>query len=178
MADRNGTADFAMENLEPPPSPEPGPLDPRPAGPTERARLRQLVSGSRSISAAAAAYSGTCSGGDTEVNNCAHYLSDAFLKAGYSELAPPSNCIEARCGSEARRPVRAKNMHCWFEQMKKNSPIGEFLEEIPKNRGFWAVFQYKESAYSGGHVVIIDTDNNVYYGTGWYGDWSQFSYKF
>jgi hypothetical protein len=161
-----------MEDVPPPEPPEPGVGDPRPASTEDIAKLRAELLVTKSIAGAAALFRKACDGGDTYENNCAHYLSDAFLRAGYTELAPPSACINARCGTVAKRPVRARDMWCWFKEMKK-----EERSTLPKNEGFWAVFQLKEDEYWGGHVVIIDTDTGVYYGTGNYPQWNQHAYK-
>lgn len=134
--------------------------------------LQRLVNEEKSIRGAAMKYTNSCSGNDTYSNNCAHFLSDAFIRAGYSELLPNNDCVNARCGTTAKRVIRARDMWCWFKEMA--------LEEqsiIPKNEGFWAIFQLDEAAYWGGHVLILDTDNNSYYGTGYYPDWKQHAYK-
>ncbi len=161
----------AMESIEPPPPPSPGPDDPTAATAADREALRATLAVAKSIAGAAALFRKACEGGDSYVNNCAHYLSDAFLRAGYTELAQPSDCVEACCGTDAKRPVRARDMWCWFKQMATSSQTTP-----PKNQGFWAVFQL-EASYWGGHVVIIDTDTNKFYGTGNYPAWNQHFYK-
>jgi hypothetical protein len=126
----------------------------------------------KSIIGAASLYSGACLGGDRYQNNCAHFLSDAFIKAGFSELSSPSPCIDVHCATSAARPIRARNRWCWFEKMARESRTA-----LPKNEGLWAVFQLDERQYWGGHVVIIDTDRNIFYGTGNYPRWKQFCYR-
>ncbi len=136
----------------------------------DRGLIEGLAAGS--IAKAAALYVDSCSGGDEYENNCAHFLSNAFILAGASDISSSHSCIEARCGTDEKRPIRARNMHCWFkEKATKTSTT------IVKNDGFWAVFQLKESEYWGGHVAIIDSDNWKFYGTGWYEDWDQNWYK-
>lgn len=105
-------------------------------------------------------------------NNCAHFLSNAFIQAGFAGLGSSHGCINARCSTSARRPIRAREMRCWFEAMAITTGGA-----VQKNTGFWAVFQLDESAYWGGHAVIIDSDSWKYYGTGWYSAWDQQSYK-
>ncbi|MFN0193791.1 MAG: hypothetical protein ACKVP5_17765 [Aestuariivirga sp.] len=163
-----------MEELAPPPPPKPGKDDPKQATQANIDALISTLTVAKSIAGAAATYAGSCAGGDSYNNNCAHYLSDAFIRAGYTELNPPNDCIDSdgRCGTSAKRPIRARNMWCWFKEMATKSAT-----TLPKNDGFWAVFQLDETAYWGGHVVIIDTDNNVSYGTGNYPDWDQYAYK-
>ncbi len=172
LNDRNEIDYAEMEKIRPPAPPVPGPGDPRIATLTDIERLKGLEALARSIAGAAALYQGSCQGGDSYDNNCANYLSDAFLRAGYNELKPPATCINARCGTASKRPIRARDMRCWFENMAT-----ETRNKLPSNEGFWAVFQLNEPVYWGGHVVIIDTDNNIAYGTGNYPNWDQFCFK-
>lgn len=162
---------YPEEDLPPPPMTR-TPKDPVMASQNDIQALRDRVGLTRSIAGAAAQYNEQCEGGDRYQNNCAHFLSDAFIRAGYSELGPPNNCIHARCGTSAKRPIRAKDMWCWFKSMSVRQS-----RTIPRNKGFWAVFQLDENEYCCGHVVIIDTDNNTYYGTGNYPSWDQYAYQ-
>ena len=125
-----------------------------------------------SIVAAAAAYRGDCAGVDAFVNNCAHFLSDAFIRVGYDELLADIPYIHARCCTFARRPIRARNMWEWFQSKARLSTT-----DVQRGTGFWAVFQLEESEYWGGHVVIIDTDSWTYFGTGNYPAWHQHAYQ-
>lgn len=161
-----------MELQAPPPPPKPRKYDPKPATAKDIQQLLAATALAKSIAGAAAQYSGSCSGGDKYENNCAHYLSDAFIRAGYTELLPPNDCVNARCNTTAKRVIRAKDMWCWFKSLATESRTS-----LPKKEGFWAVFQLKESEYCCGHVVIIDTDTNKYYGTGNYPHWDQYAYK-
>ena len=168
----NADPAIAMENIAPPPSPEPRAGDPQPAGPAEYEKLRSRGVIPKSLAGAALAYQGKCEGGDAYVNNCAHYLSDAFIRAGYTELLPPNQDITARC-TPAKRPIRAAEMNAWFKRMATQT-----VTSYPQNSGFWAVFQFDTSHYCCGHVLIVDTDHNVYFGTGNYPTWAQqFFYK-
>jgi hypothetical protein len=83
-----------------------------------------------------------------------------------TQLMAPADCINARCGTAAKRPIRARDMWCWFKQMAT-----EKRSSRPKKEGFWAIFQLDESAYWGGHVIIFDSDKNVFYGTADYPNW-------
>ncbi|MDO8335736.1 MAG: hypothetical protein Q7T74_03070 [Candidatus Saccharibacteria bacterium] len=161
-----------MENLTPPTPPTPKEGDPIPATAGDQQQLLKTALLPKSIVGAASLYSGQCAGGDSLENNCAHYLSDAFIRAGYDELLPSNDCVTARCGTDAKRVIRAKDMWCWFKSIAKESRT-----VLPNKEGFWAVFQWKEGAYPGGHVTIIDTDNSKYYGTGNYPNWDQYAYK-
>ncbi len=165
-----------MENYAPPPVPPYEPGDPLPADKRDVEVLRESLTEVKSIAKAAVAYDDNCAGGDTAnyQNNCAHKLSDAFIRAGYTELLPPNDCIDGdgRCGTSSKRPLRARNMWCWFKKMHT-----EHRTTIPSGEGVWAVFQHQPGGYWGGHVVIINTDTNRYYGTGWYKTWNQYAYK-
>lgn len=160
-----------MEHLPPPSPPDPQPGDARPAQEDQYPVLKELTA-VKSIPGAAAMFRRQCEGKDSYENNCAHYLSDAFLRAGFTELQSPAPCINARCGTAAKRPIRARDMWCWFQQMATDTKA-----TLPSNEGMWAVFQLDEQQYWGGHVIIFDSDRNVYYGTGHYPNWTQYCYK-
>lgn len=125
-----------------------------------------------SLASVSAYWMEACAGGDSYPNNCAHFLSDAFLRAGYSELSPPNPHINARCGTFARRPIRARDMWSWFQ-----SKAVQTSGAVQRDTGWWAVFQLDETVYWGGHVALLDSDSWQFYGTGWYGNWRQYLYK-
>jgi hypothetical protein len=114
----------------------------------------------------------SCLGGDTFANNCAHFLSDAFIRAGYTELATANPYIHARCYTTARRPIRARDMWAWFQ----SRAVRTSSTPMP-NTGWWAVFQLDEQVYWGGHVLLLDTGTWTYYGTGYHGTWHQHLYQ-
>lgn len=159
--------EFSMENLSPP-APRLLPGDPQAGTAADQQRLSAGIT----IEGAAKLFADSCEGGDSYDNNCAHYLSNAFIRSGFSELRDANGCINARCSTAAKRPIRARDMWCWFK-----SKAVESGGAVARNTGIWAVFQLNESEYWGGHVVIIDTRTWKYYGTGWYGGWDQHSYK-
>ena len=163
-----------MEDLpEPPSSVVPG--MPARALAEHQAEILALNPPSRSIVAAAGAYSGQCTGGDRYANNCAHFLSDAFIRAGYDELLvghSADHFISARCGTPAKRAIRARDMWQWFQSMATAT-----CTQMVRNTGMWSVFQLDEKVYWGGHVVIIDTDRWTFHGTGCHWDWDQHGYK-
>lgn len=161
-----------MENLAPPPPPEWREGDAVSATEKDKAEIQSLALEAKTIAAAAAAFVKSCEGGDSYDNNCAHFLSNAFLKAGFDDLKAPANCINARCGTSAKRPIRARDMWCWFQEKATKT-----ANALPENDGFWAVFQLDEAQYWGGHVIIYDSDKKVYYGTGHYPQWAQHCYK-
>lgn len=123
------------------------------------------------LAGAMSAYNGTCTGGDSFDNNCAHFLSDAFIRSGFSELHNNNTHINARC-SPARRPIRARDMWSWFQSKARRTS-----RVIARNTGIWAIFQINESEYWGGHVVLLNSDTWNYSGTGWYGQWDQYLYQ-
>lgn len=134
--------------------------------------LAKTIGVAKTIAGAASLFTKSCEGGDSYENNCAHYLSDAFLRAGFDDLKAPAACINTRCATNSKRPVRARDMWCWFQEKQTES-----RDKIPSKEGFWAVFQLNEAEYWGGHVIIIDTDKNIVYGTAHYPKWTQHCYR-
>jgi hypothetical protein len=155
-----------MEHIAPPPSDEPAGA-PRAVG-GDRAAVRTLPA----LSAVGSHWTESCLGGDSYANNCAHFLSDAFIRAGYSELAVANPHINARCGTSARRPIRARDMWHWFQSRAVRTS-----HTPTPNTGWWAVFQLDEAVYWGGHVLLLDTDTWEYCGTGYHGSWAQHLYQ-
>jgi hypothetical protein len=129
------------------------------------------VAALRSLCGVGAAWTNSCIHGDRYPSNCAHFLSDAFIRAGYTELLPPNEHISASCPS--KRPIRAREMWGWFKSKAVRSS-----HTVTRNTGWWAVFQLNERVYWGGHVVLLDSDSWQYYGTGWYKNWNQYLYQF
>jgi hypothetical protein len=125
--------------------------------------------------------SSCCKGGQKFPNNCAHFLSDAMIRAGFSDLLTDSalyKCDKSNCGCpQERRPIRAREMWAWFQNKatKKQEKIS--WKNISKNSGWWAVFQLNETEYWGGHVIVLDTDRWEYYGTCSYPAWDQYCYQ-
>ncbi|WP_030203750.1 hypothetical protein [Streptomyces sp. NRRL S-87] len=162
----------AMEHLAPPPDTH-GPGAPHYAaagvGPEPATRARVLAP---PLSTVGAHWTNRCVAGDAFANNCAHFLSDAFIRAGYTELSAPNPHIHARCYTYARRPIRARDMWSWFK-----SKAVRTSDTPTKDTGWWAVFQLDESVYWGGHVVLLDTDTWTYYGTGHHDTWHQYMYQ-
>lgn len=155
-----------MEDIAPPEPPRLRDAGIRPATLEECEEIKKSAR-VRTIESAAAHFVGYCLGGDRYANNCAHFLSDAFIRAGF-EL--PANLY--RCGTPSKRAIRARELRKWFKSMAT-----DLRRELPVKEGYWAVFQLDEDAYWGGHVVIIDTDRNLYFGTGHYPHWDQYCYK-
>jgi hypothetical protein len=158
-----------METQAAPAPPSPGPGDSTLGAP---GRPEASPIAKPTLESVAQFWSDSCAGGDHYPNNCAHFLSDAFIRAGFSELSGGVSCIQARCSTSAKRPIRARDMWCWFQaKATKTSSV------LTKNTGWWVVFQLDEETYWGGHVVLFDSDSWKYYGTGWYPNWSQHMYQ-
>lgn len=110
---------------------------------------------------AARAYERGCVCGRRLSNNCAHYLSNAFIRAGYTELLD-APAIETRC--TAGRPIRAQDMLRWFQHRAERFHSGI----PPKGTGLWAGYQEKPNRR---HVLLYDADTGRYYGTDHCKDW-------
>jgi hypothetical protein len=111
-------------------------------------------------------YGDGCDYGDRYANNCAHFLSNAFIDAGYTELTS----FGARCSG--KRPIRAGEMWTWFQ-----TKATESSRAVQHGTGWWALFMVDERQYWGGHVAILDSDTWHFYGTGWYDNWSHYRYR-
>lgn len=154
--------------------------DPRMATQEDVDVVRKTRPLAKTLPSVAANWSNSCGLGDSESNNCAHFLSNAFILAGFNELKKSSSnsnfnewCDynDAKKNPEAR-PIRAKEMWAWFQKMAKNTQRTK-----PSKKGYWAVFQW-DASYSGGHVLLYDSDNGIVYGTGAYWTWTdQFFYQ-
>ncbi|GGT72396.1 MULTISPECIES: hypothetical protein [Streptomyces] len=167
----------AMEHTAPPPAVD-MPGAPRyaaagtgqaQAGQAQEAQPRVLAP---PLSTVGSYWTNSCIAGDVFANNCAHFLSDAFIRAGYTELSSPNPHINARCYTNARRPIRARDMWSWFA----SKAVRTSYTPTPYT-GWWAVFQLDENVYWGGHVALFDSDSWTYYGTGWHGTWRQYMYQ-
>ena len=125
-----------------------------------------------SIARAFELYRGRCDCGERLENNCAHYLSDAFIRAGYGELDGGTGAkyrrFNGRVVCTEGRPVRAREMREWFRERATDIHEGE-----PSDERYWTVFQHDADEYWGGHVVIHEHDGTGYdhRGTGDYPRW-------
>lgn len=121
-----------------------------------------------SLETAFSLYKDSCDCGDSFGNDCAHYLSNALIKAGF-RMGPGEKC---RCG----RMKRAKELLDWVRSL----PRVEFGENHNSIRsGYW--FVYQEDSNGQGHVCLHEEYPDYYYwvGTGNYEDWPvQWHYKF
>lgn len=122
-----------------------------------------------------------CAGSQKFENNCAHFLSDALIRCGFTELLTDSSlyrCDKSNCKiPNARRPIRAREMWAWFQKKATKRQEKVPWNQIKKNSGWWAVFQLNEPEYWGGHVIVLNTNNWEYYGTCSYPKWDQYAYQ-
>lgn len=188
-----GESRWDSENFAPPvPKSVPG----APAPALSRAEVVELQLGpgeAPALSGIAGVWSGVCRdcGGAQPVscckglqkfdNNCAHFLSDALIRCGFAELLTDTSFYRCdkgncRCPTE-RRPIRAREMWDWFKKKATSKLEKVRWDEIPKNSGWWAVFQLDASAYWGGHVIVLDTKTWEYYGTCSFPAWDQYAYQ-
>jgi hypothetical protein len=128
----------------------------------------------RALWLAYGAYRGSCDCGESLGNNCAHYLSDALIRAGYGELDGGKGGLyrrrNGRIVCKSGRPVRAKEMRDWFASKAIDTRTNEPEADIPD--GYWAVYQ--ERARDGqGHVLLHHHTGGSYSyrGTGDYPTW-------
>jgi len=119
-------------------------------------------------------YRGRCECRENLGNNCAHYLSDALIRAGYGELDGGKGSLyrrrNGRIVCKSGRPVRAKELRDWFASKATNTLTNEPESDIPD--GYWAVYQ--ERARDGqGHVLLHKHSGSAYTwrGTGNYPRW-------
>jgi hypothetical protein len=111
----------------------------------------------------AKAYNESCAGGGRESNNCAHYLADAFIRAGFYDLKT-SKLITEHCKCGAGRAVRSQDLLKWFQEKSTRFHQGR----PDANTGFWAAYQEKPGER---HVTLIDTATGKFYGTADCKDW-------
>mgnify|MGYP001408018729 CR=1 FL=1 len=119
-------------------------------------------------------FTDSCTCGEDLGNNCAHYLSDAFIRAGYSELDGGKGGLyrrkKGRTVCKHGRPVRARELETWFAAKAKQKS----KKNDHSKPGFWAVWQ-GGGTYWGGHVAVHEhkgkgTPHDVR-GTGDYPQW-------
>ncbi len=119
----------------------------------------------QSLATAFSNYRGSCDCGEDLGNNCAHYLSDALIRAGYTELDGGTGALyrrrNGRVVCKAGRPVRARELRDWFAGQASATHSGEPTDDSR----YWAVYQ-ERAADGQGHVVI-----HHHTGTGTAYDW-------
>jgi hypothetical protein len=147
-------------------------LDWRLAGETDTDRPIDDAHDTPSLADVFDLYRGRCECGEVLENNCAHFLTDAFIRAGYDELDGGTGARfrrhNGRIVCAGGRPVRAREMREWFGRMATDSLEGE-----PSDDRHWAVFQQDPGGYWGGHVALHGHAGRGYEvaGTGDYPEW-------
>lgn len=129
----------------------------------DRAPIAQAPDYRPSLEDVARAYNESCVGGGRESNNCAHYLADAFIRAGFTDLKT-TEFVTERCKCGAGRAVRAQELLKWFQARSLRFHQGR----PPANSGYWAAYQEKPGDR---HVTLIDTATGKFYGTADCPDW-------
>lgn len=128
----------------------------------------------RSLAGGFSNFNDSCSCGEDLGNNCAHYLSDALIRSGDSDLDAGEGGLYRKHAGRAvckhGRPVRARELEKWFADKASERKEGE----PQSDQRHWAVWQ-GGGGYWGGHVVIHkhngaggDYDSR---GTGDYPEW-------
>lgn len=107
-------------------------------------------------------YRGKCECGVAYQNNCAHFLSDAMIRAGL-----PSSFPNAAAKCSAGRLIRAKELLDWFQAI--STDFKQTHNGVTK--GYW--FIYQEDPSHQGHVCIHleSTAQYSYKGTGDFPSW-------
>ena len=111
-----------------------------------------------------------CVCGHAYPNNCAHYLSNALIRAGFSE---PSGGSNQKCSRG--RLIRALDVLEWCK--RNNSGFSSGHNNL--SSGTWIVFQQRSGGVQ--HVCIHKERSDSYSraGTGDYPDWpTQWHYRF
>lgn len=100
---------------------------------------KALEEESRSLNSAMSFYTNSCTCGYRYSDNCAHFLGNALIKAGYTM----NSGISAKCSHG--RPIRAKEVRTWASRFSSQFSTGP-------SSGTWLVYQ--ESSRYQGHVLI------------------------
>lgn len=128
-----------------------------------------------SLSTAWSSYNGCkCGNKHGYKNNCAHYLSNALISAGYSALDGGTGYemrnVNGYCVCSSGRPIRAKELRRWFGL--------EFTKDSTPRDGINAVYQEQGGQ---GHVLLKKYSNGKstgYCGTGDFPHWSTQEYYY
>ena len=114
-------------------------------------------------------YTNSCVCGYAYENNCAHYLSNAMILGGFSEINGGNGAnfriVNGFCVCRSGRPVRAKEMRDWFGRKWT-------FHSTPPTNGICLVYQESSGQ---GHVLLKkykDGRSIGHAGTGDYPNWS------
>ena len=113
-------------------------------------------------------YTNSCVCGYAYDNNCAHYLSNAMILGGFSEINGGNGAnfriVNGFCVCRSGRPVRAKEMRDWFGRKWT-------YHSTPPTNGICLVYQESSGQ---GHVLLKkyqDGRSIGHAGTGDYPSW-------
>ena len=119
-------------------------------------------------------YTGSCKCGHRYDNNCAHFLSNALIDGGFSDIDGGSGgdlrLVNGFCVCRSGRPVRAKELRAWFGR--------KWSRHSKPQNGINAVYQ---EDYGQGHVLLKtykDGKFTGHRGTGDYPVWSTQEYYY
>ena len=123
-----------------------------------------------SLTTAWSKFTGSCACGQHLENNCAHFLSEALIQAGFTELDGGKGANErqknGRVVCSSGRPIRAKELRDWAKNI--------FIKRTAQPTG--VCFVYQERASDGqGHVLL--KNGTIFKGTGDHHDWAQSYYS-
>ena len=122
-------------------------------------------------------YSSSCVCGHSyDGLNCAHYLSNALIKGGFSEIdggvGDNYRTVHGFCVCRSGRPIRAKELRDWFNKTWS-------LHYSPPHDGLALVYQEKSNGQ--GHVLLKKYSGGKslgHKGTGDYPDWPIHQYYY
>ena len=107
-------------------------------------------------------YVDSCECGHRYSDNCAHYLSNALIKGGFSDLDGGNGAdlrnVSGRIVCCSGRPIRAKELRAWA-QAKWGQP------KSSRQDGINFVYQERRSD-SQGHVLLKNISDMKFKGTG------------
>ncbi|MEW8351122.1 MAG: hypothetical protein AB2687_22680 [Candidatus Thiodiazotropha taylori] len=130
--------------------------------------LESILSGS--LSRAFSLYTNSCTCGRRYSDNCAHFLSNALIRAGYT-MGSGAKCSHGRL-------IRAKELLRWA-QSRPGRTYRNNHNNPTITSGYWVVYQERSDGQ--GHVCLHQEKPRTYSwrGTGDYDSWPvQWHYKF
>ena len=111
-------------------------------------QLSFLLVSIMSLQSAWGQYTDSCVCGNDYENNCAHYLSNALILGGFSEIDGGKGAnfriVNGFCVCRSGRPVRAKELRDWFGRKWT-------YHSSPKPDGINLVYQEEDGQ---GHVLL------------------------
>ena len=138
---------------------------------TKRLNAQQLVW--PSITEGFNRYNNNCICNTSAGQNCAHFMSDALIRAGYLQLLSGFTTWGCAAAWGSKRPVQAKEMCAWFKGRALVTLKGGAYFRPAPGTGIYVVYQqYTTSPTSQGHVCFWDSNNGTARGTLWLPWWA------